>query len=226
MKIHTVDPRSPEWHALRLGIVTASDANRLITPTGKASSQCEGYCHALLGEWLSGAPDEFFESQAMARGIYLEDEAVAYYELQTDTTTDPGGFVTTDDGRVGCSPDRLVYTTGEHERPIGGLEIKCPSQEKHIGYMLSGSHADKVYRHQVQCSLWVTGLAWWDVMSYHPLLPPALVRVEPDADWQRAWEPILESFLADLEAGKRELRGMGHLPANERQLRVDTAAEG
>lgn len=212
MRIHHVEGRSTEWHALRCGIVTASACDRLITPTGKASSQAEGYCHALLGEWLNGQPDQFFESQAMLRGVNLEDEAVAYYELQTDTTTDPGGFCVTDDGTVGCSPDRLVYTTGEHDTPIGGLEIKCPSQEKHIGYLLSDSHANKTYRHQAQCSLWVTGLEWWDVLSYHPLLPPALVRVVPDAAWREAWESILGAFLDDLKAGKDQIRAMGYGP--------------
>jgi hypothetical protein len=42
--------------------------------------------------------------------------------------------VTTNDGRMGCSLDRLVIG-----RPIG-LEIKCCAPANHMGFLIDGYH--------------------------------------------------------------------------------------
>jgi hypothetical protein len=212
MIIHHVDQGTDEWWDHKLGIPSSSEFDRLITKTLKPSTQATRYCNGLLAQWLRGTRPPEFESQWMGRGKYLEDEAVAYYEVVRDMTTDPGGWVTTDDGLVGCSPDRLVYAVGNNEEPVGGLEIKCPSDEVHMGYVM-GDGITSDYAHQVQGSLWITGLPWWDTLSYSPGLPPALVRVEPDLKWQAAFEPLMESFLADLAAGKARLLEMGYTSA-------------
>lgn len=210
MKIHHVEQGTQEWRDLRCGIPTASCFDRILTPTGKPSAQAVPYMHELLAERIMGHEADSYESAWMSRGKELEDEAIRYYEMLTDTTTDPGGFVTADDGRAGCSPDRLVYATGEHDRPIGGLEIKCPKPGTHIGYLLNGTHAERTYRHQSQGCMWICGLEWWDILSYHPELPPALVRVEVDLEWRDAFEPLIADFLADLDAATRKIEGMGY----------------
>ena len=214
MIIHHVPQGTDEWHALRAGIPTASCFDRILTPTGKPSSQAAGYRALLLAEWLLGTSRlDTFESQAMLRGRHLEDEAVSYYEMLTDRTTDPGGLCTTDDGRIGCSPDRLVYVTGEHDRPVGGLEIKCPGAGVHMDYLLNSTHAEKTYRHQVQGCMWVCGLEWWDILSYYPGLPPALVRVEADPEWVAAFAPLVREFLAAFDDDRARLLEMGYTPA-------------
>jgi len=210
MIIHHVDQGSDEWHQLRLGIPTASCFDRIQTKTGKASAQAEKYKHELLAEWLMGVPADNFESQWMNRGRHLEDEAVSYFELQMDLTTDPGGFVTNFEGTIGCSPDRLVYVTGEHERPVAGLEIKCPSPGVHMGYLLGGDGIEAAYRHQIQGCLWITKMDTWHTLSYHPLLPPAMVSVQRDPEWGDAFAPLIHEFQSSLEQGKRELRAMGY----------------
>ena len=130
MIFHAVNPRSQEWHALRLGIPTSSEFSKIITPkTMKLSSQAQGYLCRLLGEWLTGEQVENFASPWMDRGTELEDSAILAYEMLTDTETSPGGFVTTDDGLIGCSPDRLIGDDGD-------LEIKCPLIHTHIETLL------------------------------------------------------------------------------------------
>ena len=108
------------------------------------------------------------------------------------------GFILTDDGRVGCSPDGLV---GED----GGLELKCPSPAKHVSYLLDEQELVDEYTHQVQGCLYVTGRAWWDLMSYYPGMEPVIVRVEPNAEYQKALGNALATFLADLDAAKAKL---------------------
>lgn len=192
---------SPEWLAARCGIPTASQFGRIISPkTLKPSEQASGYLHALLVERLFGVLGESEGSGFMERGSVLEQAAVDFYELQRGVDTQQVGFMLRDDGRVGGSPDRLV---GDN----GGLEIKCPSAAVHVGYLLDGIVAK--YMPQVQGCMWLSGRAWWDLCSFHPELPPALVRVERDEEFIAALATAVEKFLERLDLAQRALDAMG-----------------
>ena len=47
---------SERWHDCRLGVVTASQASRIVTPKGKPSASREDYLGELLAESLLGYP--------------------------------------------------------------------------------------------------------------------------------------------------------------------------
>jgi hypothetical protein len=183
---HDVAQNSEEWHRLRLGIPTASEFKRIVTPKGKLSAQSDGYMHRLLAEWAMGAPLIEEETQWMTRGTMMEPQAVAAYEFDTGRNAELAGFFTTDDGLVGCSPDRLIGDDGL-------LEIKCPSPQVHIGYMLQSDLKDE-YWPQVQGQLWVTGRAWLDIQSYCPGLPNFITRVERDEKYIALLEMALKEF--------------------------------
>ncbi len=106
----------------------------------------------------------------MDRGSQMEADAVAFYELQRDCDTVKVGFITNDDGSVGASPDRLVGESGL-------LEIKVPSEAVHMSYLLGSGSAYEAYKVQMQGQLWVSGKAFNDSLSFHPELPPALLRI-------------------------------------------------
>ena len=146
----------------------------------KPSTQAEAYMHRLLAEWYFGGPLEDPESQYksawMERGQFLEDQAVKSYEFETGTETEKVGFLTTDDGMVGCSPDRLVV--GDE----GVLEIKCPSPAVHMGYMVKRS-VDDDYWPQLQAQLWLSGRSWVDIESYCPPFPTVIIRVPRDEQY-------------------------------------------
>jgi hypothetical protein len=198
MKIHDCRQGSPEWWSFRAGVPTASNFEKIVTPKKMTlSAQGAGYIRELIEERIVGA--EWIDrptTRPMQHGIDLEPEARAFYEVMTDADVDRVGFITTDDGRFGCSPDALV---GED----GGLELKCPQVRTHIGYLLEGGLPAE-YRLQVHGSLWVTGRSWWDFVSYSMGLPPLVVRVERDQttktlgallekwwpSYQEAWETI------------------------------------
>ena len=192
----------PEWFAARLGLPTSSQFHRLLSAkTLKPSTGAKGYLHELLAElYLGENQDPSGGSEYMVRGTSLEPEAVRYYEMQRDTECEVVGFCTTDDGMVGCSPDRLV---GED----GLLEVKCPAGKVHIGYLL-GEDAHK-HRAQVQGQMWVTGRAYCDLLIYSPFLPPSLTRHEVDEEWVEAFEPALATFLAQLADARTRLDMMG-----------------
>ena len=208
--IHLPHPQGgADWINARLGIATASQFHRIITPkTAKPAAAAEKYLHQLCAEWAIGQPIAEYEDvqDFMQRGTDMEKEAVAWYELQRETDTTVAGFCLTDDRRAGCSPDRLV---GED----GGLEIKCPSAAVHVGYLL-GQDPD-AYRAQVQGALWITGRAWWDRLSYHPTMPSVLIRQERDEEFIARLAALVSEFCERLEAAKARMRGLGCAPAIE-----------
>ena len=145
----------------------------------KPSTQAEAYMHRLLAEWYFGGPLEDPESQYksawMERGQFLEDQAVKSYEFETGREAEKVGFISTDDGMIGCSPDRLVGDDGI-------LEIKCPSPAIHMGYMLKRS-VDSDYWAQIQGQMLIAGRAWVDIESYCPPFPTVIIRVPRDEQY-------------------------------------------
>lgn len=196
MKIHDVEQGTPEWLQLRLGIPTASQFDRLLTPkTWKPAAARFKYRAELLAEWLLGYPIDNGSSQFMERGTGMEAEARRWYEFERGITVTRVGFLTRDDGLVGGSPDALV---GED----GVLEIKCPGAVQHVLSML-GEEPD--YIGQCQGLMYLTGRRWVDFLSYNPVLPPVLKRVERDEDYVTALAAVIDSFIAGLELDKAAL---------------------
>lgn len=192
MKIHLCVQNSPEWYAARCGKPTASSFDKIFTPVDcKPSSQATGYRHSLLAELMMGKPLEGHQTDAMRRGKELEPEAVAWYEFDQNVEAVAVGFVTNDDGTVGCSPDRLI---GEE----GLLEIKCPSPQTHISYLLNSERLYKDYIYQVQGQLWLTGRKWADVVAYHPDMPSVRFRVQADEDYIKRASVHVMKFVKEL----------------------------
>ena len=175
-----LEQQTDEWHRLRAGVATASNFDKLITPTGKPSSQIDSYASQLVAEALMGHTISLEQTAWMQRGVELETEARAYYELTAGIDVEQIGFVLSDDGTVGCSPDGLVSSDGL-------VEIKCPAPHTHIDYLLGGELPGK-YRAQVQGQLWLTEREWCDFVSYHPELPALIVRVKRDNEYIAALE--------------------------------------
>ena len=186
---HHVEQGTSEWLAARLGIPTASQFHRIITPAkGDLSKQARKYAQELVAETLLGEPlDSAIDSlQWVARGKLLEPQAVRLYEYTTDRETAPAGFITSDDGRWGCSPDRLI------EGAAGGLEIKCTAPQTHMGYLIDG--VSEEYRPQVQGQLLIAELDWVDLYAFHPTLPPVLIRTARDEPYIAKLRSALTEF--------------------------------
>jgi putative phage-type endonuclease len=178
MIILTDEQGSPEWLASRLGRPSASMFSNLITTSGKPSSSAKKYIAEMVAERLTGRSKPFYTNDHMERGNFLEPEAREAYEFITDLEVVETGFILHDSEEFGCSPDGLVANDG-------GLEIKCPSDGVHAGYLIDGKVPTKYYQ-QVQGCMWVTGRDWWDFMSYHPEMPHLLVRMERNEEFIEA----------------------------------------
>jgi len=187
----------PEWLAARLGVCTASDFDKIITPAGKSSSQAPEYMGTLAGEWLEGASEPFYENEWMRRGTFLEPEARALYEFTEDVEVNQVGLVYLNEDRaVSCSPDGLLDE--------GGLEIKCPKLGNHIASWKADAMPPK-YKAQVQGNIWICERDWWDFVSYHPSAPPLIKRIYRDDKFIKALASLIEHFIVDLEEMKEKL---------------------
>lgn len=195
---HDVEQGGPEWKMLRLGIPTASQFDKILTPGGKLSASADKYMNTLLAEQLLGVPMDDASSGFMERGNVLEKRALGYYELLHDgVVLEKIGFLTRDDRRVGASPDQLVGKDGL-------LEIKCPSAPNHVGYMRDAEGIG--YKVQVQGQLWIAEREWSDTLSYNPDLPPALVRQTRDDKFIALLAAAVDQFLEAMDEAKEKLQ--------------------
>ena len=173
-----------EWKKARLGVITASNFSKFITPGGKASSQAESEICKLIAERITGEPAEVFQTPWMARGTELEPEARAMFELFSQETVEQVGLILMDDHDIGCSPDGLMDGMG--------LEIKCPAPGTHIKYLRDGGCPPDYYA-QIQGAMMVTGARYksWVFMSYHPKMEPLIIEVPRDQKYIDTLEKVL-----------------------------------
>jgi len=187
MIVHNCEQLSDEWFQLRRGIPTASQFSRLLTPkTMKLSAAADEYVCELVAERLCTIPPvEKNLTAAMRHGVEFEPEARRWFEFDAGVAVEQVGFITTDDGRFGCSPDGLV---GES----CGLELKCPQGKAHVSWLMAGGLPDE-HKAQVHGSMLVTGRTSWWFVSYCPGLPPLKLLVLRD-DYTDKLAAALEQF--------------------------------
>lgn len=189
-----------DWFAVRaITPVTGSRAKELLTPAGYRKLLSDK-----LGEYITGQIPSLFTSAAMLHGIETEPQARAYYELVTGNDVTECGFVTNSDyPGCGMSPDGLI---GED----GLLEIKCPQQNTHAGYLRKGE-LPTAYLPQVQFQLLIAQREWCDFVSFLPTARQEkhkmlLVRVDADKEYHEGTLlPAIEKFNSDYRKAIEEL---------------------
>lgn len=189
--------RSPEWHQIRCGKVTASRVADIIakTKTGPSASR-ENYLAQLVCERMTGKPAESYSNAAMQWGTEQEPFARAAYEAAKDVLVEEMGFAVhpTIEG-AGASPDGLV---GE----FGLVEIKCPNTATHIQTLLDQKVPEK-YNTQMQWQMACTNRQWCDFVSFDPRMADGLQlfikRVVYDPIYVAQLEKEVIFFLMDVE---------------------------
>ncbi|MEJ0017483.1 MAG: lambda exonuclease family protein [Acetobacteraceae bacterium] len=204
---HEVPQGSVQWHAIRLGIPTASRAKDVITAVkGDLSEARHKYGYQLIAERILREPfaTDVGHLQWVIHGKERESEAANAYADIMGVELTKVGFVSIDSGRWGCSPDRLVLTEGVR----GAAEIKAPSEVVQIGYLLEGGPG-KDYRQQVQMQISVCDLNWADFFSHNERCPPLRARFHPDDAYIKKLEAALRTFADELDDGEERIRRLG-----------------
>ena len=174
-----------EWHAARCGLLTASEMDRILTPTLKIANNDKSRAHLweLLAQRITGYVEPQYVGDDMLRGWDDEGRARELYATRY-APVDQVGFVTNDRWgfTLGCSPDGLVGDDGM-------IECKSRRQKYQIQTLIENAQSDTVpddYALQIQTALLVSERKWCDFISYSGGLPMVTIRVLPDEEMQSA----------------------------------------
>lgn len=198
-----IEQGSAEWHALRVGKVTASRIADVMarTKTGYGASRAN-YLAELVAERLTGQPAEKFQSAAMKWGTDTEAQAKVAYEFYRDADIVNVAFVSHPlIAMSGASPDGLIGDAGL-------IETKCPNTATHINTLL-GAPIDSRYVLQMQWQMACTGRHWCDFVSFDPRMPEDMrlwvKRIVRDDILIPELEHEVKAFLAEVSATVDEL---------------------
>ena len=184
---------SPEWMDLRIGSVGASSLSKIITSTGKRSTQRQAYLYTLAGEKLTGKKAESYSNKYMQDGIDNEPQTRMEFQLKTMKQVEEVALIFPD-GRPGwhSSPDGILIPDEE-----AGLELKSVIPATQVKY-LDKNKLPTEYILQCQMSLFVTGWELWYFCSACPGLPLLIVEVTRDKKLIEIISGELNLFVEDL----------------------------
>lgn len=185
-KLYHCPQYSEAYEQLKFGLPTSSNFNHIITPSGYSSESWMDYACHLIAERCLGRKVDTYQSRDMEHGLMMEADAADFYSSLRKVELQTIGFISNDLGTHGCTPDRLIGDDGL-------LEIKVPKPQTHIKYLITGT-LDIKYKPQLQGQLYVSKRQFVDVLSFHPELPPAIMRVERDQSYIACLDKLLSRF--------------------------------
>jgi exodeoxyribonuclease (lambda-induced) len=216
LKIHAeIAQGHIDWFKLRMGIPTASELGNLLTPEFelRKGEMPKSFVYTKVAESFTGKPIITTGSWNTEQGEILEGEARPWYELEYEKRVRQVGFITTDDGRFGCSPDGLI------EGEECGLEIKCPASHTHVKYLVNGS-LPKEYAAQVMGSMFATGFDRWIFLSYHRGFPALVLEIHRDERAMSMIRAAINQFHGDFD---RAIERIGNITNITRLREMETA---
>jgi len=192
MIIDNCEQGSETWFEKRCGSIGASSVSKIITSTGKRSSQRKAYLYQLAGEKITGIKADSYSNANMEEGINREQESRELFEFTHNVEIEEVGLILPFEGAdYHCSPDGLVK--GEEE----GLELKNVLASTQVKYLDKGVLPTE-YKLQCQFSLFVTGWDIWHFFSNHPGIKPFYFKVSRD-------EELIKLIHAEVNIFNREL---------------------
>ena len=199
---------SEEWHAVRLGKITASRLGDLMKKTKYGESTYKTRLRMELAiERITGKPaSNVVMNKAMYDGVEREPDARTLFEAVTGKEVALcGSFDHPTVVNTAASPDGLL----RGENAI--LEIKCPTHVTHAKNLMAETMPSN-YVYQVQWQIACTESTHGYFASYHPDFPKELrlkwVKVERDdeviskiTEAVKQFDIEIESLINDIKKG-------------------------
>jgi putative phage-type endonuclease len=182
---YDIEQGSDEWHALRCGVLTASEMKNILTPTKKIANNDKTRAHVyeIAAQRITNYVEPQYISDDMLRGKQDEIKAIDIYSQNYSDVLDCAFVKNKEYGvLIGYSPDGLVGDDGL-------IEIKSRLQKYQIETIAKNQVPDD-YMLQLQTGLLVTGRKWIDFISYSSGLPMFVQRVFPDKEY---FDAIIEA---------------------------------
>jgi putative phage-type endonuclease len=193
MILYNIEQQSEAWHDARIGRITGTRFKALMAKESTATYQ--DLITNIACEIITGRAEETYTNAIMEHGIETEPEARKEYENIFGIEVKQVGFIIPDEINkyhewIGISPDGLIED--------GLIEIKCPLMKTHLEY-INLSILPSEYKYQVQGQLFVTGLKFCDFMSYVEGMKSFIIRVYPDFELFKEFEPRLDIAIAAIK---------------------------
>lgn len=204
--VSQISQGSDEWLKLRLGVITASEANCVISKPRSGTKWTDtkmSYFNTLIAEICTGQAPEV-KAKPLAWGKDNEEASRRLFEFTTGVTVIDVPIIFMDENmRVACSPD------GDCSDGLG-LELKCPfTSRDFINFRLNGFDGIKAdYMAQVQFSMWVTGKDGWHFANYDPRMKREGIHsviVERDPEFIARFEDNVPEFIERMDEKLKEL---------------------
>ena len=192
-KYNEIEQGTEDWHQIRKGKITGTTLKGIMgTPKARKTALYE-----ILAERLTVGVDMEYEN-AMERGLRLESDAVAMFELEKDKKVELTGFCEDDTNpMIANSPDGLI---GETE----AIEVKCLGGTNHIKMWLENVIPEEYFWQVVQYFIVNEKLEKLYFVGYNPDIPIHslhIIEVERDnilEDIKKA-KVAQEMFLGEVE---------------------------
>lgn len=188
---------TPEWHAVRCGIPTASMFHAILAK-GEGKTR-KSYLCRLAGEIITGDPADSISNIHTERGKAMEPEARDLYAFMKDADPVQVGFIR--NGQKGCSPDSLIGESGM-------LEIKTKLPALMVEALIRNDFPPE---HKAQCqgALWVAEREWIDICVYWPKMPPLIKRADRDEAYIAEMSAAVDAFNEELNTIVERIRSYG-----------------
>ena len=162
-----IEQRSAEWHALRLGKITASEVHKICG--AKFGETGDTYIDDIVSEYLTGKAAEIPDNEYLRHGREFEPVARQLFAKATETELHEVTFIENKLFELcGASPDAICF-----DKKFG-VEIKCPAKQSNHKKLLDCINQNdlkrtkKEYYWQCMFSILISGFDTWKFISYHP----------------------------------------------------------
>ena len=190
---------SDEWHAARVGKITASRLGDIMRKTkwGESTYKAKVRLELAIERITGKSASSVVMNRAMLDGVEREPDARKLFEAVTGKeVAEVGSFDHPEIVNTSASPDGLIR--GED----ACLELKAPTHATHAKNLMQDS-MPKNYVYQVQWQIACTESDFAYFASYHPDFPKELrlkwVRVERDDEVIKSLEEAVRQFDIEIE---------------------------
>lgn len=196
-----------EWLRLRMGLLTASEMHKIITPAKlgiAANDESKKHYADILGQRIDPTLRPNYVNDDMLRGHEDEEYAIEVYEENHGLKVENCGFITKSGpwGLLGYSPDGLVGDYGLLEIKSKTIKLQIHLIMNHIVSKEKGLIPNENMM-QCQTGLFVSDRKWIDFISYCNGHPMATIRVEPIKEYQDAIHDAAIHFEKAVEENMR-----------------------
>lgn len=215
---------SEEWDTLRRGRITASNIDKILTPTLKSANNKDTrvFIYDLATQRITDRTPFQFQSYDMMRGQLEESEARQTYSQKEAPVRECGLILRAIENSdlpglaVGFSPDGTVGDDGFIEGKSRLAKYQVQTICQHLARPEPESIIPPEYMLQVQAGLYISGRQWCDFLSYSNGMNMIAIRVEPIDEYQEA----IESAIIRAETAVRAVVDQYHAAITDDRNRV------